>query len=139
MAQEKAAPSNCYSTPRTPHQIGLYQNLTELWDAAFDAEFGLENEVEVGKAVCNMINFLIKVSVWNSDLPTICCHSGDFGLVSMATQLIYRRFPAFEDICLRLQILVKFCIVKTKYLERFKKLMVFCVGYSSSYLYQNRN
>jgi hypothetical protein len=47
------------SATRTARQTKLHHLLTDLWDTYFDAKYGPADQIEVGEALSNMIEFLI--------------------------------------------------------------------------------
>ncbi|KAL1610508.1 hypothetical protein SLS60_002177 [Paraconiothyrium brasiliense] len=65
----------------TARQKVFQSLLSDLWDAYFDAELGETEQVTIGEAVRNMVEFLVEVTCTDPELTTAITHAGDKALL----------------------------------------------------------
>lgn len=69
------------------------QQLSNLWDAHFDAESGNAELVDVQDAVQSMIEFLVDIPATDPDLFTVATRPGDRGLLHLVSARIRHHYP----------------------------------------------
>ncbi|KAJ4301798.1 hypothetical protein N0V90_003892 [Kalmusia sp. IMI 367209] len=94
------------STLGTPCQNKFHDLLSNLWNTYFDAEFGHADQITVGEAVRNMVEFILEVAATDPELSTITTHSGDTALLRRVAGLIRTRYPHEEAMWRRLEFAV---------------------------------
>ena len=75
------------------------QQLENLWDVHFDAEFGKAALIDVQDAVESMIDFLVTISFTDPGMSTVATRPGDRGLLHLVSARIWRRYPKDDWLC----------------------------------------